>query len=108
MYKIQANKSGTRSINVSEENLQTIDKYSLLNDLVESTGIIDDNTLDKLRSNIRSFIFSNDDCKDLLDLCFNVIYNDNMKAYGLKELTMLYLDWNRNKEENNDEGIQDS
>ena len=60
MYKIQANKSGTRSINVSEENLQTIDKYSLLNDLVESTGIIDDNTLDKLRSNIRSFIFSND------------------------------------------------
>ena len=30
MYKIQSNKSGTRSIEVSEENLQTIDKYSLL------------------------------------------------------------------------------
>ena len=106
MYKIEANKSGTRSIEVSEYHLRTIDKYSLLNDLVESTGIIDDNTLDKLRSNIRSFIFSNEDCKDLLDLCFNVVYNDNMKAYGLKELVMLYLDWTRNKEENNDEGVQ--
>ena len=106
MYKIQSNKSGTRSIEVSEENLQTIDKYSLLNDLVESNGIIDDDTLAKLRGNIRSFIFSNEDCKDLLYLCYNVVYHDNMKAYGLKELIMLYLDWNRNKEENDNEGVQ--
>ena len=106
MYKIQSNKSGTRSIEVSEENLQTIDKYSLLNDLVESNGIIDDDTLAKLRGNIRSFIFSNEDCKDLLDLCYNVVYHDNMKAYGLKELIMLYLDWNRNKEENDNERVQ--
>ena len=105
MYKIQANKSGTRSIKVTEENLLTIDKYNLLNDLVESNGIIDDDTLAKLRGNIRSFIFSNDDCKDLIDLCYNVIYNDNMKAYGLKELIMLYLDWNRNKD-NDNEGVQ--
>ena len=30
MYKIQTNNSGTRHIDVSEENLQTIEKYALL------------------------------------------------------------------------------
>ena len=30
MYKIQANPTGTRSIEVSEEHLQTISKYALL------------------------------------------------------------------------------
>lgn len=106
MYKIQANKTGTRNIEIHEEHLMTIEKYSLFNELVESNGIIDENTLDKLRGNIRSYIFSNEDCKDLIDLCYNVIYNDKMKAYGLKELMMLYLDWCRNKEEYKNEGVQ--
>ena len=30
MYNIQANESGTRSINVSDENLATIRRFSLL------------------------------------------------------------------------------
>ena len=34
MYKIQANQSGTRSIEVSDQHLQTIEKYSLLRDLI--------------------------------------------------------------------------
>ena len=34
MYKIQANQSGTRSIEVSDQHLETIDKYQLLRNLV--------------------------------------------------------------------------
>ena len=38
MYTIQANPSGTRSIEVSTENLRTIEKYSLFRHLIDSTG----------------------------------------------------------------------
>ena len=44
--KIQANASGTRSIEVSEKHLQTIEKYQLLRNLVDSNGIIDETVLD--------------------------------------------------------------
>ncbi len=54
MYKIQANQSGTRSIEVSDQHLETIDKYQLLRNLVDSNGIIDEEVLDKLRFNVRS------------------------------------------------------
>ena len=40
MYKIQANQSGTRSIEVSDQHLETIDKYQLLRNLVDSNGIV--------------------------------------------------------------------
>ena len=48
MYKLQANQSGTRNIEVTDNHLQTIEKYSLLNNLVDSNGIIDETVLDKL------------------------------------------------------------
>jgi hypothetical protein len=99
MYKLQANPKGSRHIVVTEDNLATIDKYALFNDLVESNGFIDDETLEKLRNNIRSYIFSNEDCKDLLDLCYNVVYHDDMKKFGLQELYHLYLDWKNKNEE---------
>ena len=38
MYNIQANESGTRSINVSDENLGTLRRFSLLQFLVEGYG----------------------------------------------------------------------
>ena len=38
MYKIQTNASGTRSIEVSEEHLQTIEDYQLFRDLIDSNG----------------------------------------------------------------------
>lgn len=41
MYKIQANPSGTRSIEVTDEQLATILKYSLFHNLVDSNGIIE-------------------------------------------------------------------
>ena len=42
MYTIQANPSGTRSIEVSNENLRTIEKYALFRHLIDSTGIVDE------------------------------------------------------------------
>ena len=49
MYTIQANPSGTRSIEVSNENLRTIEKYALFRHLIDSTGIVDEAVLDKLK-----------------------------------------------------------
>lgn len=98
MYTIQANPSGTRRLNISEENLKTIEKYSLFQQLIDSNGIVDESVLEKLKLNIRSLIASTEeDCKDLLDLCLNVIYHDNMKAFGLHQLIMLYINWEREK-----------
>lgn len=94
MYKIQANQSGTRSIEVSDLHLETIDKYQLLRNLVNSNGIIDEGVLEKLKLNVRALLEA-DNCQDkaLLDLCLDVIYNSNMKALGLHNLVLLYVDW---------------
>ena len=93
-YTIQANVSGTRRIAVSEQNLETIEKYGLFRHLIDSNGIVDETVLDKLKFNIRSLIASQEeDSKDLLDLCIDVIYHNNMKAFGLQQLIQLYLQW---------------
>lgn len=94
MYKIQANQSGTRSIEVSDLHLETINKYQLLRNLVDSNGIIDEGVLEKLKLNVRALLEA-DNCQDkaLLDLCLDVIYNSNMKALGLHNLVLLYVDW---------------
>ena len=52
MYTIQANPSGTRSLEISEENLATIEKYGLFRHLIDSNGIVDEAVLEKLRLNI--------------------------------------------------------
>ncbi|MCS2887127.1 hypothetical protein NXV14_05910 [Bacteroides fragilis] len=92
MYTIQANPSGTRSMEISEENLVTIEKYSLFQHLIDSNGIVDEAVLEKLKLNIRSLIASQEeDSKELLDLCIDVIYHNNMKAFGLQQLIKLYL-----------------
>ena len=94
IYTIQANVSGTRRIAVSERNLENIEKYGLFRHLIDSNGIVDETVLDKLKLNIRSLIASQEeDSKDLLDLCIDVIYHNNMKAFGLQQLIQLYLQW---------------
>lgn len=94
MYTIQANPSGTRNLEISEENLATIEKYGLFRHLIDSNGIVDETVLDKLKLNIRSLIAAQEeDSKDLLDLCIDVIYHNNMKAFGLQQLIKLYLQW---------------
>ena len=100
MYRIQSNPSGTRSIEVSEEHLQTIGRYALLSNLIDSNGIVDEAVLDKLKFNIRTMLES-DAGKDkaLLDLSLDVIYNNNMKAFGLRQLALLYADWKKKQDE---------
>ena len=94
MYKIQANSSGTRSIDVSEEHLQTLEDYQLFRDLIDSNGYVDEQVLDKLKLNIRSLLESQAGVdKELLDLCLDVIYHPNMKAFGLQQLVLLYINW---------------
>lgn len=108
MYKIQANASGTRSIEISEQHLETIDKYSLLKNLVDSNGIIDEAVLDKLKLNVRSMLESEaGKDKALLDLCLDVIYNSNMKAFGLHKLVLLYVDWKQKAGEAGEENGQE-
>ena len=99
-YKIQANASGTRSITVNESHLQTIKKYALLKNLIDSNGIIDEPVLDKLRLNIRAILEAQTATnRELLDLCLDVIYHQNMKAYGLYQLVMLYIKWDENQQQ---------
>ena len=99
--KIQSNSSGTRSIEVSEQHLQTIEKYQLFRDLIDSNGYVDEQVLDKLKLNIRSMLES-DAGKDkrLLDLCLDVIYHANMKAFGLQQLVLLYINWKNQGNDN--------
>ena len=108
MYKIQANQAGTRSIEISDLHLATIDKYQLMRNLVDSNGIIDETVLDKLKFNVRSFLESetgND--KALLDLCLDVIYNTNMKAIGLHNLVLLYAEWKNKQGETQEEQAEE-
>ena len=94
MYKIQANHSGTRSIEVEESHLSTISNYHLLDHLVDSNGIVDESVLDKLKFNVRSLLSGDAGSdKSLLDLCLDVIYNSNMKDFGLGNLITLYRQW---------------
>lgn len=99
MYTIQANPTGTRNIRVTDENLKTIHKYSLFQHLIDSNGIVEESVLEKLRLNIRSLIAAKEEeCKDLLDLCIDVIYHKDMKAFGLHQLIVKYISWSEEKE----------
>ena len=100
MYKIQSNQSGSRSIDITENHLESIEKYQLFRDLIDSHGFVDEQVLDKLKLNIRSLLES-DSChdNDLLDLCLDVIYHANMKSFGLQQLVILFINWKQQKEE---------
>ncbi len=91
--KINANASGTRTIEIDEQQLRTIQKYSLFERIAGSTGIVDEESLEKLRCTVRSLIASQEeDSKALLQLAL-VLYNDNMKSFGLCNLIECYNNW---------------
>lgn len=91
--KINANASGTRTIEITETQLQIIDKYSLLDRIANSAGIIDEDSLNKLRLTVRSLIASQTMAsKELLELCL-VLYHEDMKAIGLNNLVKCYKRW---------------
>lgn len=99
MYKIQSNQSGSRSIDISDRHLETIEKYQLFRDLIDSHGFVDEQVLDKLKLNIRSLLESESGRdNDLLDLCLDVIYHANMKSFGLQQLIVLFINWKQQKE----------
>lgn len=100
MYKIQTNQSGTRSIDITYGHLQTIKRHQLFRDLIDSNGYIDEAVLDKLKLNVRAILESaTDDSKALMDLCLDVIYHSNMKAFGLQRLVQLYKEWDDSTQE---------
>ncbi len=101
MSKIQTNSSGTRFIEISDDHLQTIDDYQLFRDLIDSNGYVDEQVLDKLKLNIRSMLESEaGKDKRLLDLCLDVIYHPNMKAFGLQQLVILFINWKNRGNDN--------
>lgn len=101
MAKVLTNSSGTRSIEVCEEHLQTIENYQLFRDLIDSNGYVDEEVLNKLKLNIRSLLESEAGLdKRLLDLCLDVIYHPNMKAFGLQQLVLLFINWKNHGNEN--------
>lgn len=105
MYRIQANQTGTRSIEISDDHLKTIAKFQLFRDLIDSNGYVDEQVLDKLKLNIRSMLESEEGKdKALLDLCLDIVYHPNMKAFGLKRLLDLYTEWQAANATNNKNG----
>jgi hypothetical protein len=62
---------------------------------------VDEQVLEKLKLNIRSMLESQaGKDKALLDLCLDVIYHPNMKAFGLQQLVILYINWKNKGNEN--------
>lgn len=91
MPKIQLNERGTRFLDVTEENLQTIEKFNLFESLTDSHGYITEETLERLRLTVRSLIASSTfNTQALLNLCIDVIYAPHFKAFGLANLVALY------------------
>ena len=91
--KINANASGTRTIEVTEVQLQIIKRYSLLDRIANSAGVIDEDSLNKQRLTVRSLIASQTMAsKELLELCL-VLYHEDMKALGLNNLVKCYNEW---------------
>lgn len=104
MYQITCNVKGSRHMAILEEHLQTIDRYSLLTDLLDSNGIVDDNVLEKLRYNVRSLLEGTNYDPQLLKFCQEVLLHDNMKSFGLHNLILLYIDWKKQSQAEHTEG----
>ena len=84
MYKIICNMKASRTLDISEKQLQTIEKYSLFNELLDSNGIVDESVLEKLRLNVRSLLESNSSDSDLLYIDWEKAQLDALKS-TLKE-----------------------
>jgi len=103
-HKIKANEKGSRSIEVSDEHLRILEKYDLLDHLVDSTGVVDENTLSKLRFTVTALMEGMmSDMQTLLSLQKNVIQHNDMKALGLKNLMQLYRKWENGEPTDNED-----
>lgn len=95
MTTIQLNERGTHFLEVEERHFATIQDYALFRDLVDSTGYVTEQTLDKLKFNVKALIATAENPKPLIDLCYEVIYHTKMKGLGLKNLILAYLEWEK-------------
>lgn len=97
MFTILCNMKGSRKLTVTESHLNTIDKYALFSDLLDSNGIVEESVLEKLRLNVRSLLEHPTGQPDpqLLDLCEHILFHSDMKAFGLHQLILLYIDWKK-------------
>ncbi len=95
--KIICNMKATRTMAISEENLQTIERYSLFDNLLDSNGIVDADTLERLQLNVRALLERTGGAPELVTLAHDVVFHENMKALGLHQLILLYLEWEKEK-----------
>ena len=78
---IIANAKGSRTIEVTDQHMETLRRYALLSNLVDSNGIIDEIVVEKLKFNCRAILESQTEVdRQLLDLCLDVVYHTDMKA----------------------------
>ncbi|MBR6140797.1 MAG: hypothetical protein IKQ37_03405 [Bacteroidaceae bacterium] len=97
MFTILCNMKGSRKLNVEEAHLNTIEHYALFSDLLDSNGIVEDSVLEKLRLNVRSLLATGEPDPQLIDLCEHILFHNDMKAFGLHQLILLYIDWEKKK-----------
>ena len=94
--QIQLNDKASHFLEITEQNLLTLQQYALLQDLVDSTGYITEDTMLRLKLRTRSLLLTTTPVpQDLLDLYAEVICHDKMKAFGLKQLMKVYASWNK-------------
>ena len=86
---------GSRKLSVDETHLKTIDRYSLFSDLLDSNGIVEEGVLEKLRLNVRSLLANGEPDPKLIDFCEQILFHSDMKAFGLHQLILLYIDWKK-------------
>ena len=91
------NMKGSRKISGDEAHLNTIEKYALFSDLLDSNGIVEEGVLDKLRLNVRSLLSSGEPDPQLIDFCERILFHNDMKAFGLHQLLLLYIEWEKEK-----------
>lgn len=91
---------------ITDDHLKTIQKYALFKDLVGSTGIVNEEVLNKLKLMVRSILENEPQQRDLINFSHEVLYNDNMKAIGLNQLLHLYKNWIQTKEETEQEKLE--
>ncbi len=98
MFTILCNMKGSRKLNIEEAHLNTIDHYGLFSDLLDSNGIVEESVLDKLRLNVRSLLSNSEPDPQLINLCEQVLFHRDMKAFGLHQLILLFIDWKKGQE----------
>ena len=97
MYRIICNMKGSRTMAITDEHLETIDKYYLFSNLLDSNGIVDEMILEKLQLNVRALLERTGGEAELVNLAKDVVFHENMKALALHQLILLYLDWQKDK-----------